>query len=173
MDFRRELQSKEEQITLIFDVDPLLEVPESELGGFLSIYDEFIDYKTQSADLGNIPCPSEDNQKDFASLVDLFGKDKPNEFPKPLAKIHGLHHVHIFDGSNDRELTRWIGKYQIQRVCDTLLFYSYFLHKEKHYFYVLQFVGDPDGHSYQKDVKEMSNLIDRIKQYKKSIEDSE
>ncbi len=172
MSYRRESQSEEEQITLIFDVDPLLEVPESELGGFLRIYEEFIDYKTQSADLGNIPCPSEDTQKDFLSLVDFFGKDKPNEFPKPAAKIHGLHHVHIFDGSNDRELTKWIGKYQIQRVCDTLLFYSYFLFEDIHYFYVLQFVGDPDGHSFQQDVEKMGFLIERIKQYKKIVEES-
>lgn len=170
MDFRRESQSQEGKIALIFDVDPLLSVPNNELESFLRIYEEFIDYKTQSADLGNIPCPSEDNQKDFASLVDIFGKDKPNIFPKPLARIYGLHHVHIFDGKNDRELTTWLRKYQIQRVCDTLLFYSYFPHQKNHYFYVLQFVSDPHGHSYQKDVSEMNNLIDRIKQYKKSLQ---
>jgi hypothetical protein len=109
MSYRRESQSEEEQVTLIFDVDPLLEVPESELGGFLLIYENFIEYKAQSADLDNIPCPSEDPQKDFASLVDLFGKDKPNEFPKPEAKKHGLHHIHVFDGSHDRELKRGLG----------------------------------------------------------------
>jgi len=172
MSYRRESQSEEEQVTLIFDVDPLLEVPESELGGFLLIYENFIEYKAQSADLDNIPCPSEDTQKDFASLVDLFGKDKPNEFPKPEAKKHGLHHIHVFDGSHDRELTTWVGKYQIQRVCDTLLFYSYFLFEDKHYFYVLQFVGDPGGHSFQQDIKEMDYLIERIKQYTKSIKNS-
>ena len=173
MSYRRESQSEEELVILIFDVDPLLEVPESELEGFFLIYENFIEYKTQSADLDNIPCPSEDTQKDFLSLVDIFGKDKPNEFPKPEAQKNGLHHIHVFDGSNDRELTKWVGKYQIQRVCDTLLFYSYFFFENKHYFYVLQFVGHPDGHSFQQDIKEMDYLIGRIKQYTESIKSLE
>lgn len=173
MSYRRESWSEEDNIALVFDIDPMLDVPEAELEGFKSIYNEFIDYKTQSADLGNLPCPSEETQKDYASLVDFFGKDKPNEFPKPAAKYQGLHHVHVFDGSTDRELSRWVGKFQIQRVCDTLLFYSYFVYQEKHYFYILQYVGDPDGHSFQQDVKEMGNLIERIKQYKETIKNSE
>jgi len=169
MSYRRESQSEVDKIALVFDIDPLLKIPAPELQGFHRIYNEFIDYKTQSADFENLPCPSEEAQKDYASLVDVFGKDKPNEFPKPAAKIQGLHHVHVFDGSTDRELSRWLMKHQIKRVCDTLLFYGYFVYEEKHHFYILQYVGDPNGHSFQKDVTEMGYLIERIKQYKESV----
>lgn len=154
---------------LVIDVDSRIGIPVEIEEGFKELFDEFVAYKTESADLGNIPCPSEETQKEYLSITDVFGKDKQNHFPKPDAKRENLHHVHVFDGETDEDLAKWNAKQQIRRSCDTLLFYSYFEHNEIHYFYVLQFILDPEGHDFQKDNAEMKALIDYAEEYRLSI----
>ncbi|WP_087024462.1 type II toxin-antitoxin system YafO family toxin [Thaumasiovibrio subtropicus] len=167
--YLKETVSEDDGHKLVFNVNPSLIVEAEQQDAFNDLYSDFIEYKTESADLGNIPCPDEDVQKDHCSFVDIFGKDKPNEFPKPDAGIENLHHVHIFDGETEFEYDKWINKAQIRRVCDTLLFYSYFQFKDVHYFYVLNFVLDPQGHEFQKDEEAMRIIIGRAEQYRLSI----
>lgn len=154
---------------LVFNVDSSLKITPELEDGFNELYEDFIEYKTEGADFGNVPCPSEDVQKDHLALVDLFGKDKPNEFPKPDAGKENLHHVHIFDGETEYEFEKWAEKAQIRRVCDTLLFYSYFKFEGVHHFYILNFVLDPDGHDFQKDEEAMKILIGFAENYRLSI----
>jgi len=166
--FHRQSTS-EEGHQLVFDVDALLALSPDTLPGFQKAYSEFIDYKTESADLGNIPAPENHIQMEYASVVDLFGKDKPNHFPKPGAKKEKLHHVHVFDGKTDQELDAWVSKAQSRRVCDTLLFYSYFEFQGIHHFFILQFVLDPDGHDFQNEDGNMKNLVERASAYRAGI----
>ncbi|KAA1139419.1 hypothetical protein D3H39_27135 [Citrobacter portucalensis] len=44
---------------LVFAVDAKLDIPEERLNDFQDIYKDFIEYKTISADLGNIPRPQD------------------------------------------------------------------------------------------------------------------
>ncbi|WP_102315759.1 type II toxin-antitoxin system YafO family toxin [Vibrio cyclitrophicus] len=154
---------------LVFNVDSNLKITPELEESFNELYEDFKEYKTESADLGNVPCPSEDVQKEHLSAVDTIGKDKPNEFPKPDASKENLHHVHIFDGETEYEFNKWADKAQIRRVCDTLLFYSYFNFEGVHYFYVLNFVLDPEGHDFQKDNEAMGIIIGFAEKYRLSI----
>lgn len=154
---------------LTFNIDECVEIAEHAMDNFKSLIDRFVEYKTESADLGNIPAPSDGVQMEYLSLVDVFGKDKPNHFPKPDAKNENLHHVHVFDGTTEFEIDQWINKEQIKRVCDTLLFYSYFEHDEIHHFNVLQFIEDPNGHDYQKNNDEMKKILEYATTYRESI----
>lgn len=167
-DYRSEVISDEGH-RLQFDVSDRVKIAESDKKGFEELFEEFIRYKGFCADDGDIPAPLEHDQKEYASSVDNFGKDKPNHFPKPDAKIEKLHHVHVYDGKTDAQLDKWIEKPQNQRVCDTLLFYSYFQYDDVHHFFILQFVTDPDGHKYQKDDEKMSVVVQCAKEYRKSI----
>lgn len=154
---------------LIFAVDAELDISDERYGDFQDIYADFIEYKTISADFGNIPCPPNDVQMEFLSAVDLFGKDKPNHFPKPLAKQEKLHHLHVFDGTNDWSIRRWKKSEQSKRSSDSLLFYSYFKYESVHHFFILEFIRAPKGHDFQSDEDAMEILAERAKGYRLHI----
>ncbi|AYY47160.1 hypothetical protein GFB57_25125 (plasmid) [Citrobacter sp. S39] len=151
---------------LVFAVDAKLDIPEERLNDFQDIYKDFIEYKTISADLGNIPRPQDHVQMEFLTAVDLFGKDLPNFFPKPIAKREKLHHLHVFDGTNDWDINRWKQSEQSKRSSDSLMFYSYFEHQNVHYFYVLKFIEEPDGHSFQSEENTKGTLSKRAEGYR-------
>lgn len=155
---------------LVFNVSQTLSYIISRVGGFTDLYNEFIHYKTQSADLGNLPVPDRSVQMEYLTIVDAFGKDKPNHFPKPGAKNEQLHHLHVFDGNTDNELNRWLSRTQSRRSSDTLLFYSFFEWQDCYYFYVLEFVESPEGHDFQSDQVQMAVIVQRASQYRRGVQ---
>lgn len=154
---------------LVFDVSRTISHRMGSAGGFTELYEEFIDYKMQSADLGNLPAPDMSVQMEYLTIVDFFGKDKPNHFPKPAVKNEQIHHVHVFDGHTDTELNSWLARAQSRRSSDTLLFYSYFQWNGIHHFYVLELAEDPEGHSFQKNEIKMAAIIRMAVEYRKRV----
>ncbi|WP_165587254.1 type II toxin-antitoxin system YafO family toxin [Enterobacter hormaechei] len=151
---------------LVFAVDAELDISDERLTDFQDIYNDFIEYKSVSADFGNLPRPPDHVQMEFLTAVDLFGKDLPNFFPKPIAKREQLHHLHVFDGTNDWSVNRWKQSEQSKRSSDSLLFYSYFEHKNVHYFYILKFIQAPDGHAFQSEENTTGTLSKRAAVYR-------
>jgi len=168
-DYSRNELSTEKHVELIFNASHSVIPIHVSNQGFLEIYEEFISYKKISADLGNIPIPPEHIQKEYCSAVDLFGKEKPNHFPRLNAKKEKIHHLHVFDGKTDAELENWSSKQQSRRSCDTLIFYSYFEHDDKFYFYILKFIESPKGHEFQSNSQEMLQITNEAEKYRQSI----
>jgi len=150
---------------LVFTVD--IDIDKTDT--FATVYDAFIAYKSDSPE-DELPAPTVDDQKDYESVNDLFGKDTPNYFPKPKVKKENLHHVHVFDGS--KSWNAWINKEQYRRSCDTLLFYSYFKNNSVRYFHLLDFLFNPENddksHNKMKDDEYMQILADKAECYRES-----
>ncbi|YCO02405.1 type II toxin-antitoxin system YafO family toxin (plasmid) [Vibrio sp. VNB-15] len=154
---------------------------------FEPVLEEFIDYKTKSSIDDEMPAPSLDVQKDYTSVVEVFGRDKRNQHPRKESKEENLHHLHFYtsDEEDDRlELIaykKWKSKPQYQRVSNTFIIYSYFHHKDIHYFYILDFIevdidessSDEElecgGHEALKNQEHLSNWISTARAYRKSI----
>jgi hypothetical protein len=114
---------------------------------FLTVYNEFIDYKKRSDVSNEIPAPSMDVQKDNPCVNDLFGKDKPNVPHSSLSKEHSkdqaklnIHHLHTFDDS--RPFSKWRVYKQWLNVSNTFVIYSFFKFRDVFYFYILDLVLD-------------------------------
>ena len=142
---RREKEVEEESgvnSNFIFGISPLAETSE-----FSDIYDLFIEYKTRSDIESEMPAPTEDVQKYFECVVNIFGKDKLSQ-PRILCKIEELYHLHVFDDS--KKWRTWKKKPQFLRSSNTFIIYSFFMFENIYYFYILDWVKvdseGKDGH---------------------------
>lgn len=142
---------------------------------FLALYENFMTYKKIGLeDYDDFPAPTIDIQRDEDSLVDIFGKDKRTEFPKPESKNQNAHHIHIFD--NQESFKKWKKKPQLLRSSDSILFYSAFKHEEVYYFYVLKIIKarknpPQSGHApfEEKDEKTLKEMLKSAKSFKEKI----
>jgi hypothetical protein len=116
----------------VFDISPLAETSD-----FSGIYDLFIEYKTRSNIEEEMPAPTDDVQKDYECVVNIFGKDKLSQ-PRKLCKIEELYHLHVFDHS--KKWRTWKKKPQFLRASNTFIIYSFFVFENIYYFYILDWV---------------------------------
>jgi len=140
-----------------------------------ALYNNFTIYKKLGIEYKDFPAPTKEIQDIEDSLVDIFGKDKPTEFPKPESKKQNAYHVHIFD--DDKSVFyKWKRKPQIRRSSNSLLFYSAFIYQKTYYFYILKITkanGDMDNDGHQpfkeKDQKSLKDMLKSAQIYKKEV----
>lgn len=131
--------------------------------GFLTIYPEFQRYKEGSAD-DEHAAPTHNIQKKYVGISPLFGRDRFEKFNK-LAHIEEIQHLHV-----RQENSIWENEeghlFQWYCTSDASLVYSYFLHDQKHHYFVIEFYQHTAHKEYEHAVE---YFIDQAKQYRLSV----
>lgn len=130
---------------------------------FLEIYKEFKFYKEDSAP-DEHAAPSNHIQKTYCSIHPLFGRDRFDKVNK-VANVEEIQHLHVRE-----ELSIWEDEEghlcQWECTSDTHLIYSYFYHKDKHYYYLIEFYKKNAHLQYVDDIR---YFIEEAKKYRLSI----
>lgn len=139
---------------------------------FKLLYDEFQDYKLDSAD-DEYAAPKEKVQKKKPSINSLFGRDRIEQYNRKGID-QDIHHLHINDDTKEKEWVLKNGQRREQWYCtsNTYMVYAYFLHKKIHYYYILDFLVGNAHINYPNRLYQ-STLINAAEAYKNEIIDNE
>lgn len=141
---------------------------ENDVKFYKEVFPEFKIYKEKSLPHEH-SAPSIHVQKTYQSIHDLFGRDRLETVDK-IARKEDVRHLHIYSIGlpwfiDDNELlAQWFC------TSDTQLIYSYFFHKNTHYYYVIDFLDLKAHNRYANEVFKQECIVKAIN-YRKSIMD--